>query len=121
MRFLILLALAPLLHAAEHSIKPGDNPQAVMDRAAAELYVAPTGNNANPGTKVRPLATIQAGVDILQPSVTLLVHGGVHREPVPFPRSGTAEKPITVKAHRVEKVEHLEGRDAMAARLVAPP
>jgi len=31
---LILLALAPLLHAAEHSIKPGDNPQAVMDRAA---------------------------------------------------------------------------------------
>lgn len=32
---LILLALAPLLHAAEHSIKPGDNPQAVMDRAVA--------------------------------------------------------------------------------------
>ncbi|MFM7606064.1 MAG: hypothetical protein ACKO8Z_12830, partial [Prosthecobacter sp.] len=32
---LLLLALAPLLHAAEHSIKPGDNPQAVMDRAAA--------------------------------------------------------------------------------------
>jgi hypothetical protein len=29
-----LLALAPLLHAAEHSIKPGDNPQSVMDRAA---------------------------------------------------------------------------------------
>jgi hypothetical protein len=34
MRFLFLLALAPLLHAAQHSIKPGDNPQAVMDRAA---------------------------------------------------------------------------------------
>jgi hypothetical protein len=31
----ILLALVPLLHAAEYSIKPGDNPQAVMDRAAA--------------------------------------------------------------------------------------
>ncbi len=35
MRFLFLLALAPLLHAAEHPIKPGDDPQAVMDRAAA--------------------------------------------------------------------------------------
>ncbi len=35
MRLLFLLALAPLLPAAEHVIKLGDNPQAVLDRAAA--------------------------------------------------------------------------------------
>jgi hypothetical protein len=34
MRVLLFLLLAPLLHAAEHSINPGDNPQTVIDRAA---------------------------------------------------------------------------------------
>ena len=36
LRFLAVLLLAPLaaLHADEHLIQPGDNPQDVMDRAA---------------------------------------------------------------------------------------
>jgi hypothetical protein len=72
--------------------------------SAATYYVAPAGNDANPGTAARPLATLQAAVNRLQPGDTLLVHGGTYRETVVFPRNGTAEKPITLKSCPGEKV-----------------
>ena len=71
---------------------------------AAELHVAPKGNDANPGTEAKPFATIQAGVNKLQPGDTLLIHGGVYRETVTFPASGAEGQPITVKATPGEKV-----------------
>lgn len=71
---------------------------------AAGIYVAMTGNDANPGTKARPLATIQAAVNKLQPGDTCLVRGGTYRETVTFPRSGTADKPITLKPYGNERV-----------------
>lgn len=71
---------------------------------AAEIYVATTGNDANPGTKAKPFATIQAAVNKLQPGDTCLVRGGTYRETVTFPRSGTADKPITLKPYGNERV-----------------
>jgi len=72
--------------------------------AAADFYVAPAGSNANPGTKEKPFATIQAGVNQLQPGDTLLVRAGTYRETIVFPRSGTAEKPIAIKPFNGEQV-----------------
>ena len=40
----------------------------------------------------------------LEPGDTLLVAAGVYRETVAFPRSGTAEKPITVEPYNGEHV-----------------
>ncbi|MEI6796499.1 MAG: chondroitinase-B domain-containing protein [Methanomassiliicoccales archaeon] len=54
--------------------------------------------------EAQPLATIQAAVNKLQPGDTLLIRGGTYRETVTFPRSGTADKPITLKPFRDEKV-----------------
>ena len=71
---------------------------------AAEFYVAPDGKDANSGTEGQPFATIQAGVNKLQPGDTLVVRAGTYRETVTFPHSGTAEKPITVKPFKGEKV-----------------
>lgn len=71
---------------------------------AAEVHVSPSGNDANLGTEAKPLATIQAGANKLQPGDTLLIHGGVYRETVTFPASGTEANPITVKAAPGEKV-----------------
>ena len=69
------------------------------------LYVSSErGEDSNPGTRDKPLATFQAAVSKLQPGDTLFVRGGTYRETVTFPRSGTAEKPITVKAYAGEKV-----------------
>jgi hypothetical protein len=70
---------------------------------AADFHVAPSGSDANPGTKDKPFATIQAGVNQLHPGDTLLIHAGTYRETIIFPRSGTATKPITVKPHPGEK------------------
>lgn len=81
--------------------------------AAAEIYVASGGNDANPGTLASPLATIQAAVDRLQPGDTGLVRGGTYRETVTFPRSGTAAQPITLKAYRNERVT-VSGCDVLA-------
>ena len=72
--------------------------------AAAELFVAPDGNDTHPGTQRLPLATLQTAVNQLHPGDTLLVRGGVYRETVTFPRSGTAENSITVKAAAGEQV-----------------
>ena len=71
---------------------------------AADFYVGPAGDDTHPGTEAQPLATIQAAVNKLQPGDTLLIRGGTYRETVTFPRSGTADKPITLKPYRDEKV-----------------
>ena len=65
------------------------------------LYVSPTGNDANDGTGPadgQALRTIQAAVNKAQPGDTVLLGGGIYRETVVFPRRGTADQPITVRA-----------------------
>jgi hypothetical protein len=72
----------------------------------ASLYVSPTGSDANDGSAPadgKALRTVQAAVDRAQPGDTVLLRGGVYRETVVFPRSGSAEQPITVKAVAAEK------------------
>ncbi|MFL6248285.1 MAG: right-handed parallel beta-helix repeat-containing protein [Thermoanaerobaculia bacterium] len=49
---------------------------------AATFYVAPNGNNANPGTLNAPFATITRGVSALDAGDRLLVRGGTYRESV---------------------------------------
>ena len=71
---------------------------------AAQIYVAPNGDDTNPGTETRPMASIQAAVEKLQPGDMCLIREGVYRETVTFSRSGTEQRPITVQSYRGEKV-----------------
>ncbi|NOX53363.1 MAG: carbohydrate-binding protein, partial [Planctomycetes bacterium] len=74
---------------------------------AADVYVSPHGRDSNTGggpDENHALRTIQAGVNRLQPGDTLWIRGGVYRETVTFPRSGTLGKPITLRPYRNEKV-----------------
>jgi hypothetical protein len=65
MRFLFILALAQLLHAAEHPIKPGDNPQDVMDRAApGDKLVFLPGLHQHGLTKHRSILYVDKAVQI---------------------------------------------------------
>ena len=69
----LLLAFASLLPAAEHAIKPGDDPQAVMDRAAPgdRLVFQPGVHEHRPG-RHRALLSIDKSIHIdLQPGATL--------------------------------------------------
>lgn len=74
---------------------------------AAVYCVSPQGDDTHSGLKSDAggaLRTIQAGVDKLRAGDTLLIRGGVYRETVTFPRSGTVARPITVKPYQAEKV-----------------
>jgi hypothetical protein len=63
-------------------------------------YVAPDGDDADPGTELEPWATWQAGAERAQPGDTVCFRGGVYRtDGVRLARSGTAEAPITYAAY----------------------
>ncbi|MHA3772384.1 right-handed parallel beta-helix repeat-containing protein [Verrucomicrobiota bacterium sgz303538] len=46
---------------------------------AAELYVAPTGDDANPGTQTSPFATVQRAQQAAAPGDTVWVRGGTYK------------------------------------------
>ena len=66
--------------------------------SASEYYVSPQGHDDNPGTREKPFAHIQNGVNRLQPGDTLWVRGGTYRETVTFLRGGAPRQRIQVKA-----------------------
>ncbi len=71
----------------------------VVDRRAANAA------DENPGTRARPLRTIQAGANLAQPGDTVLVKAGIYREEVVPPRGGTSPaRPITYLAAAGEAV-----------------
>jgi parallel beta-helix repeat protein len=69
---------------------------ATLGAMAAEYVVAPTGNDANPGSATAPLRTVQAGINKAAPGDTVRVRSGTYREALTFPRSGSAGAPITI-------------------------
>jgi hypothetical protein len=72
---------------------------------ATEFHVAPTGNDANRGTKSAPFRTIQRAAESTQPGDVITVHDGVYRERVNPPRGGISdEKLIIYQAAREAKV-----------------
>ncbi|MHB8971579.1 MAG: right-handed parallel beta-helix repeat-containing protein [Pirellulaceae bacterium] len=86
---------------------------ASLHAGAAEIYVSPSGQDSNPGTRAQPYATLQVAVDKLQAGDTLLVRGGTYRETVTFPRSDEPDKPITVRPYQDERVV-ISGCDAVS-------
>jgi parallel beta-helix repeat protein len=61
---------------------------------AAELYVGPAGQDANPGSLAAPWKTLQRAANAAQPGDTVYVRGGTYAERVKFNVSGTASAPI---------------------------
>jgi len=85
--------------------KSGDRPIAVPSAAAATYYVAPPGNDANPGTRAEPWKTVSS-VNRLKPGDTLYLLPGTYEGQISSTVSGLPEKPITLasadeKAHSV--------------------
>ncbi len=73
---------------------------------AAELQVALSGNDANPGTVAAPLWPIQKAADLAHPGDVITVHSGVYSERIDPPRGGaSADQPIVYQAAVGEKVE----------------
>jgi alpha-L-arabinofuranosidase len=73
---------------------------------AAELHVANTGSDANPGTRKLPLRTVQRAANLAQPGDTITVHAGTYRERVNPPRGGTSDRQRIV--YRAAPGAHVE-------------
>lgn len=65
---------------------------------ANEIHVSINGNNLNPGTKEKPLRTIQAAIDIINPGDICIIHNGIYRENVIIKKSGNINSPIIIQA-----------------------
>jgi hypothetical protein len=65
----------------------------------AAYYVAPTGNDSNPGTMDQPWGTIQKAADTLMPGDTVYIRAGTYHERVVPQNSGEPGKEITYAAY----------------------
>lgn len=67
-------------------------------------YVAPNGNNNDPGTIEKPFATIQKAHDMVQAGDTIFLRGGTYSpsDPILFDRSGTAGSYIVFCSYQGE-------------------
>ncbi len=90
-----------------------------LQTSAAELYVSPTGSDANPGTKARPMATLAAAQTKLRTMnktepVTVQVRAGVYELPATLALtaadSGTEKAPVVWQAYPGEKVFLIGGK-----------
>jgi hypothetical protein len=66
-------------------------------------YVATIGSDENPGDKSRPLRTVQKAADAAHAGDTIVVRGGVYREPVVLRFSGRQDSPIVLKNYPGEQ------------------
>ncbi|HUT35167.1 MAG TPA: right-handed parallel beta-helix repeat-containing protein [Planctomycetota bacterium] len=71
---------------------------------ATEYYVAPTGDDKNPGTAAKPFLTIQRAASVMKLDDTCHIRQGVYRETVQPWKSGQERRPIRFLAHRGERV-----------------
>ncbi len=73
---------------------------------ATEFHVAPSGDDANPGTRRAPFRTIQRAAEAAQPGDVVTVHAGTYRERINPPRGGLSDRRrIVYQAARGERVE----------------
>ena len=63
------------------------------------FYIAPNGDNNNPGTESLPWRNLNHAVYALKAGETVLVKNGTYQESLNINKSGTAGKPITYKAY----------------------
>lgn len=65
----------------------------------AQFHVAPSGQDANPGTSALPWRTVTKAAQTLTAGQTALIHGGTYAErDIRFAHSGAPGQPITLQA-----------------------
>ncbi len=72
---------------------------ALFAQTDATYYVSTKGNDHNAGTFSKPWLTIQHAANIAAAGATVYVLGGVYKQSIRFPNSGTASEPITFTSY----------------------
>ncbi|WP_049578140.1 right-handed parallel beta-helix repeat-containing protein [Streptomyces sp. SBT349] len=79
--------------------------QAAAPVAAGDTYVAPNGDDANPGTLAEPLRTVQHAVDLAEPGTTIHLRAGTYAPSsnIQLLASGAPGLPITLRSYDGER------------------
>jgi len=73
----------------------------------AELFVAKSGNDANPGSAAAPFVTIAKAAAAAKPGDTVKIGPGLYREEIELGKKGTAAAPITFQGTRDRSGKYL--------------
>lgn len=76
----------------------------IVARSHDSYYVAPNGDDSNPGTGSQPWRTIQYAIDNVAAGEKIIVRGGTYNEGLQFHISGQDGSPITLAAYEGEAV-----------------
>lgn len=90
----------------------GEGISMMRHASATTIYVAPTGDDANPGMSAKPLRTLQKAVESARPGDTIHVRAGIYTERVQMKTSGTPGQPIVLEGERGPNGEYLTILDA---------
>jgi hypothetical protein len=79
-------------------------PTGTASAQAAEVYVAPDGDDGNPGTLDEPLRTVQAAVDLAEAGTTIYLREGTYAPStnIQLLQNGTESQPITLRNYEGE-------------------
>lgn len=93
--------------------------------AAAQIHVAPTGSDGNPGTAASPLRTIAHAANVAAPGSTIHLHAGVYGDEQGIVQLGTkdlvlegADPATTILVPHATSTLPLAGADPAAAAMV---
>lgn len=101
--------LPPRMHETGNSIM-----SQIGETHATYYYVsAISGKDDNSGSELQPFKTLVKAVNVLTPGCTLYVMNGTYRETL-SPPSGSASKPITIKAYK-DNTPIISGADLLQA------
>lgn len=98
---------------ADSGVSADADVDAANDVALEGYFVAPGGNDGNPGTIDRPFATVQHCASIAKAGDRCILRAGVYRETVRPARSGTKDAPIRFESYPGEKAT-LSGADPIS-------
>lgn len=75
------------------------------------IYVAPDGDDGNPGTENEPINTIMTALDMVEPGQTIYLKPGEYRGRVATIHSGEPENPITITGPKDAVIRPSKGVD----------
>ncbi|MET7697586.1 sigma-70 family RNA polymerase sigma factor [Streptomyces sp. NPDC005485] len=96
---------APSASRSPRSATATTGARAYSGVATADYYVAPDGDDTNPGTLARPFATVTRAAAKALPGQTVAVRGGTYHpgDTIALKSSGTPSRRITVSNYRDER------------------